>query len=309
MIIEISVLVATKNRREHILSFLNRLNTIIQEPPWELIIIDNGSSDGTSEAIKKFNHSFPLVLLQEEIPGKSRALNKGMLHAKGNLLIFTDDDIIPDPNWLSAMHKASCEHKEKFIFGGRVKVDTTLLPKWIATSYNLKGILSSEHDFGDDSFVYPVEKFPIGPNMAVRRNLIDENRGGWPIDLGPGTSLPLGDERSFLDSLNPKKEIDRLYTPESIVWHIPEKEQLVFYHALKRCFQCGLVQARLDIINEFSGNDSPSVGSLIRSRLSSCKSAREFCCITIRALGVVVGRLTKKREKAFSAQVTRGNNE
>ena len=290
MSVDITILVATRNRKESIINFLKRMNKIGQYPSWELIVIDNGSSDGTSEYISKFNNSFPLVLLREKLAGKSRALNKGMLSANGKLLIFTDDDIIPDKDWIIAMYRASCLHKEKFIFGGRIKVDSNYLPAWVSASYNLRGILSSEHDFGDKSFIYPPGKYPLGPNMAVRKRLVDHNNGAWPVNLGPGTELPLGDERGFLASLCTEKEIERLYVADSIVWHVPEEEQLQFFHAVKRCYQCGIVQGRLDMMNKASGVDSALNGSLIVARLKTCRSIREFCCITIRALGVVIGR-------------------
>ena len=302
---KISVLVATKNRNRHIVQFIENLSILPAEPKWELIVVDNGSTDGTSDALKQIRTVFPLKIYNEPLPGKSRALNLAILKAKGDLLVFTDDDIIPEQPWLQTLYDAACNHPEVNIFGGCIKVDEQLLPKWIRQSFNLAGILASEHYLGEKTIVYPFRRYPIGPNMAVRKSAIAHIKEPWPLWLGPGTDLPLADERSFLEHISPVEGTDRLYVAKSIVWHIPEEDQLRFLHALKRCYQSGLTQGKLDRINKSKPQESyKKTGSLVFARLNTCRSIRELLCILIRGTGVIVGRYTKNMSLLSSEEAT-----
>ena len=64
---------------------------------WEVVLVDNAGNDETASIARTFFSSLPVKLLVEKTPGKNNALNTALDHASGELFIFTDDDIIPDP--------------------------------------------------------------------------------------------------------------------------------------------------------------------------------------------------------------------
>jgi len=106
----ISVIIATHNRR-HLLTRTLRALSVQAWPAadLEIVVVDNGSTDGTPQwvASMQSGQSGPMItLLHESRPGKSHAVNRGVAHAAGRLLLFTDDDVVPDPHWVKSMVQA-----------------------------------------------------------------------------------------------------------------------------------------------------------------------------------------------------------
>ncbi len=91
---------------------------------WKLVIVDNGSTDSTHEIVHSYEKRLPLEYLLEPTLGKSAALNTGLGAVEGDLIIFADDDIFPNPNWLIQLRSAADANPEYSIFGGRI------LPRW-----------------------------------------------------------------------------------------------------------------------------------------------------------------------------------
>lgn len=83
----------------------------------EILFVDNGSTDGTSQLIKKFTHATDItVRIVEEFdcPGSYAARNKGIEHANGQILAFTDADCIPEKDWIAhAVARLSVEGSEQ----------------------------------------------------------------------------------------------------------------------------------------------------------------------------------------------------
>src|SRR5688572_29690523 len=67
---------------------------------WKLVVVDNGSTDRTSEIIAAYRQHLPLTYLIEPKQGKNAALNTGLTCRAGDLLVLTDDDVLPRSDWL-----------------------------------------------------------------------------------------------------------------------------------------------------------------------------------------------------------------
>ena len=101
-----SVIIATYNRRGPLLKTIsaiaNQKNISLDE--FEILIIDNGSKDETEETVKRFadqNGQTDTVYIKlKRNYGADFARNVGVLHSRGDLLVFTDDDCIAPPEWL-----------------------------------------------------------------------------------------------------------------------------------------------------------------------------------------------------------------
>ena len=105
----ISVVIATRNRAKLLSATLEAV--VSQEPPgqpFEVVVVDDASIDGTSGVVEALarRSAVPVVYLSEMKPGKSHALNAAIQRARGELLVFTDDDVIPSSGWLAAYVRA-----------------------------------------------------------------------------------------------------------------------------------------------------------------------------------------------------------
>ena len=290
----ISVIVATRNRRAALQQFLQGARLLPAEPAWELIVVDNGSSDGTDVVLASLSASqLPLMALEQKRPGKSRALNLALSHARGEILLFTDDDIVPERRWLSALHQAANDYAGANVFGGRIMVDQEYVPRWVSESYNLRTILTSEQDCGDDIQWFGFDRYPVGPNIAVRRRALLNCRCEWPVNLGPGTKIPLGDERAFLMGVSAPAARDRLYVPASIVHHNIGGRELKITRAVSRCFLGGYAAGLIDKQQRRTArrSDIELMGNAWQS-YRRCASAAEFICSFARAAGVIAGAIS-----------------
>lgn len=89
----------------------------LSEELYEVIVVDNGSTDGTFEALQEMDH---IVLLQEKTPGSYAARNKAISVAKGKFLAFTDSDCLPAKNWLCEMLQYYNENSSIGLIAGAV---------------------------------------------------------------------------------------------------------------------------------------------------------------------------------------------
>lgn len=208
----VSVIIAAYNRREDLKKVLDTL--LAQEMDkkflYEIIVVDNNSTDGTKEAVIAYVPKFEspqmkdkclgLKYLFEPTQGKPYALNRGVQEARGDIIAFTDDDVLLDPYWLyhliECFEKYGCDG-----VGGRVvPVYPQRTPKWIRDNpTKLAGVVVIA-DYGEETkpFGRPMDPF-IGSNYAFKRKVFDDC-GLFRVDLGPGTSA-MGEDTEFIDRL------------------------------------------------------------------------------------------------------------
>jgi len=102
----ISIIIPTHNRKKLLLKTLECLEKqAFPKNSYEIIIVDDGSSDGTADCIKRYtdeNKNVKFFKKPHSGPGDSR--NFGIKRAKGEIVAFTDDDCLIPGNWLSCIH-------------------------------------------------------------------------------------------------------------------------------------------------------------------------------------------------------------
>ena len=97
-----SVVIPTYNRLPMLVRVLDALEAQTEAPDFEVIVIDDGSSDGTSDAIgKRIGRNYPLIFRSQQNSGPGRARNAGVLLAHGTFVIFIGDDTVPEPRFLA----------------------------------------------------------------------------------------------------------------------------------------------------------------------------------------------------------------
>lgn len=292
---KLSVVLATRNNARDLGVFLGSLGRCRAPGDWEIIVVDNGSTDATRQTVESFGAVLPLRYCRQPVPGKSIALNHGLRRVRGEIVLFTDDDVEPDPDWLLNHVRAMDAHPGVRMVGGRIRVDHGTLPAWLANSFNLRGMLVTEHDLGDEPRPYAAGEHPFGPNMSVRRSCLEGIDRPWPEHLGPGTALPLGDEMVFCARIAAGQNDVMLYEPSCAVRHRAAPEKIRFLPALRRCFLGGYVAGRYAApFGERREMPSAPKLRLARDRLGRFRSLPELLCMSARAGGYAWGRLRSR---------------
>ena len=98
-----TIAICTWNRAERLTQTLTRLLDlkIPEGVSWQLLVVDNNSTDHTQEVLRRFEGQLPLSHHFEPRQGKSHALNRGVRHATGRWILWTDDDVLVPPDWLA----------------------------------------------------------------------------------------------------------------------------------------------------------------------------------------------------------------
>jgi len=99
---EISVIIPTFNRAEQLRLCLDSLSRQTAAPEtFEVVVVDDGSTDGTEEMLRTYGAPFPLRVEQQANRGPGAARNRGIELAAGAFCLFMDDDILADPQFVS----------------------------------------------------------------------------------------------------------------------------------------------------------------------------------------------------------------
>lgn len=196
--VPLTVLIASRNGSRWIRRVLDAYVAQAQDCAWQLIVVNNDSSDDTGAILETYRDRLPLTIVDEPVAGKNRALNAGLPLVKGDIVVTPDDDAIPRPNFLTGWVAAAERFPDHDLFGGRIiaHFDGTP-PRWILRLAKQSEAAFSQRDFPEGEFA-ATEIF--GPNMAIRRRVFDS---GLTFDerVGPNAldpNYPTGSETDFL---------------------------------------------------------------------------------------------------------------
>ncbi len=230
---DVTVLICTRDRQAMLARVLDSL-TALRVPPgltFEVLVVDNGSRDGTGECVAGFAGRLPIRCVREEVAGLSQARNRGVREARGDLILWTDDDVLVDPGWLSAYWQAAAAQPEAAFFGGRV---TPVLegpsPAWVTQNRDLLEHLLAERDFGDAPFAFSPddERLPFGANFAVRAAV--QRRHAYDTDLGVSPTLRRSGEETAVLRAILREGGSGWWVPQAAVAHFfPLKRQTFAY--------------------------------------------------------------------------------
>lgn len=190
----ISIIICTCNRAEYLRSTLEAMS-YVQIPDGltvELIVVDNDSTDSTAEVIKscKSQH-LPIRYIHEAKRGLSRARNRGMAEAQGEILLWTDDDVRPSRNWIEGMCAPILEKKADVVAGG-VKMAPHLKRPWMSDIHRI-WLASTEH------INQQTPEGVVGANMAFSRRVLLKVPA-FDTELGAG-ALGMGEETLFVEQV------------------------------------------------------------------------------------------------------------
>lgn len=104
--VDLSIVIPTRDRRATLLATLDALDAQVVDADVEVVVVDNGSSDGTQEALRTRSARLPTTVLDEPREGASFARNRALRTARGAVALLLGDDMVPDRDDLLAAHLA-----------------------------------------------------------------------------------------------------------------------------------------------------------------------------------------------------------
>jgi len=193
----ISVVLNLLNEERHIRDLLDSL--VVQEPPFEIVVVDAGSWDGTVEVVRRFVEEYPTVTLYHKPGSRGESTNYGISQAKGDAIATIGGDCIANPFWLRELRATLNEYD---IAAGRT----------INIGYHAFETLERVELYhkGEDI------SYPSG-NMAWRRKVLEDVEGFDPW---------------FVTA----EDIDLNYRAVSNGYRIGYNENAIVYHRMKESF-------------------------------------------------------------------------
>ena len=214
----IAAIICTHNRDSYLGAAIDSL--LKQDyDNYEVLVIDNASSDRTKEVVNSRLDDPRLKYYYEPVLGLSVARNRGANETNAPILAYLDDDAEASPQWLKVIGEAYQENEKLAIAGGKV----TLIwpkgitpPQWI--SDDMAGGLGA-YDLGKEVvYIDNPNLTPRGLNYALRRSFLAEI-GGFDPNLGRVGKNLLSNEELYMTELALKKGWQVAYLPNALVAH------------------------------------------------------------------------------------------
>ncbi len=232
----ISVVVCTYNRADLLQIALNSLvNQALDDSDYEVLVIDNNSTDDTAEVTKSFSNYPYIRYILETNQGLSHARNRGWQEAKGQYIAYCDDDCKLPEAWLSTA-KEIIETINPALFGGPIYPFYTVeKPEWFDDKYATRTPSQSETFLDTQSIDYL-----RGGNMFFLKTVL-EGVGGFDTELGMrGDVIGYGEETALIRSIiKDHSDIVSYYHPDLFAYHHERPDKLKLTHRVKMAFAIG----------------------------------------------------------------------
>jgi glycosyltransferase involved in cell wall biosynthesis len=258
----ITVAICTFNRADSLRRTLDSLGAL--ELPtglaWELVVVNNKSTDHTDDVIGEYWGRLPVRRELEPRPGLSNARNRAIDVAKGEYIVWTDDDVVVDPGWLRAYAEAFRRWPEAAVFGGRIipRYETPAA-KWVLESEAVLGGPYAIRDFGEESQLSIESKigFPYGANFAIRAK--EQRAFLYNPDLGLAPNRRRLDDETDVIKRVLRSGAQGYWIPGALVEHCIGKERQTVRYVSE--FFGGLGET--DAFNEAATGATPPVTLLL----------------------------------------------
>jgi glucosyl-dolichyl phosphate glucuronosyltransferase len=258
----VSVVLCTRNRADFLEAAIRSL--VAQDFPrdrFEIILVDNASSDATPEVARSFAAEADLRYVREERIGLCIARNTGWQAARGPIIAYFDDDAVARPGWLAAIADAFARHDgtDIGVVGGPVSpLWQAPRPPWLPDA--VAGSLTIVDWGPEEKILTNIDReWLVGANMALPKGVLEETGGFHPwLDRVGGSLLSSGDV--FLQKAVMRLGYACLYVPGMAIEHVVPPSRLGQDWFLKRFYWQGISDAVMHLIEQ-----SPSPRQRVRA--------------------------------------------
>ncbi len=224
----ITLIICTYNREKYIGPLLDSIaKNDYPTTDYEIVLVDNNCTDNTHGVCEQFTAAHPQINFRytvEPEQGLSAARNKGIKEAKGDIIIYVDDDALVDSDYIRIYAEHFATHPETMAAGGPIEpLYETSEPAWM--SPYAKALLTAWMNYGDKVREYPKGRYPGGGNAAYRKVVFDKV-GLFNTELGrKGNLLLASEEKDIFDKMH-ALGMQVLYLPTPVLHHIIPQTKL-----------------------------------------------------------------------------------
>lgn len=250
---DIAVIVPTRNRAKDLEKFFcSLINQSLEQEKYELIIIDNGSTDDTKKVCEKWEGAIKnFRYIYDENPGLHIGRNIGYQKSSSDLIVFADDDIEATPTWLEAICNGFNKHEDVVLIGGsdipRFEEEP---PQWVEELWHNLSDKDNERILVDYSCIMLGEKekeispyYVFGCNFAIRKWVLNRTHGFHPDGMPDELLCYRGDGESFVSNYIIQNGLKTLFIPEASVYHTVSKQRMSFQYISKIAYRNGISTA------------------------------------------------------------------
>ncbi len=199
----VTVAICTWNRARLLDKTLAELHNLRIPPEieWELLVVNNNCTDDTDDVVARHAKHLPLRRLFEPAQGLSNARNCAVAAARGDLILWTDDDVLVDSEWLAAYVSAAEKWPDAVYFGGTIEPWFEMPPpRWVRENVGLLIPTFSLRQLDGPDGPFPSDENPFGANIAFRRSAFDTFRFNPRLGVNGAHQL-VGEEMELIQHL------------------------------------------------------------------------------------------------------------
>ena len=240
----VTVAVCTWNRAALLDMTLTRMRDLVLPAgtTWELLVVNNNCTDDTDAVLARHAAALPLRRLWEPKPGHSNARNCAVEEARGDLLVWTDDDVLVEPDWLAEYARAAARFPDAAYFGGTVEPWFAVEPPgWVKRNLQALEGPFALRQLGPEVRPFAGREAPFGANMAFRTSAARGFR--FNPNIGRiGTGMMSGDETELIERLRATTGPGVWVGPAKVKHYLPAERMTPgyvwkFFHGLGRTDQ------------------------------------------------------------------------
>jgi len=244
----ISLIIPTRNRADLLNGTLKSiLNQNISFSEFEIIVVDNGSNDNTAEIINKYKNKLAnLRKIFVSDPGLHNGRHAGVKAAKGNILVFADDDIEAFPTWLSSINETFKNSEVVMVGGNNYPLFLQPPPFWLKQMWK-------KRTFGGHRFISELSicefnpntkrispSFIWGCNFSIRKNILLEAGGFHPDGMPKNLIKFRGDGETHVSKYVSDKNLKCMFNKGASIFHKVTAERMTIKYFYKRSFNQGI---------------------------------------------------------------------
>jgi glucosyl-dolichyl phosphate glucuronosyltransferase len=277
----ISVIIPTRNRANLLNSALKSIvNQKISSSKFEVLVINNGSNDNTSRIINNYKKAlFNLEEIYVHKPGLHNGRHAGMKKAKGNILVFTDDDIEALPTWLSTIDIEFKDPEVAMVGGNNFPLFLNKPPDWLNRMWNRKNFKGYKSIPSLSIIEFNCSKNLFSPylvwgcNFSIRKDVLLK-AGGFHPDSMPDKLIHFrGDGETHVSKYIDDHGLKCVFNSKASVYHKVTPERMTIDYFYKRSFNQGISDSYTKLRSNLKLSDHRfDVLILVKKILASLKN-------------------------------------